>query len=93
MSTQNQLQKMQLYPSLPSASAAAVAAAAAAAGYDPSSGVGVGVDTSATTDVEENWLAHVDKVTNEPSNKGLLSTFGAFSKLFEELKASASYLL
>ena len=37
-------------------------------------------------DVEENWLCHVDKVTNEPTNYGLLSAFGAFSKLFEELK-------
>ena len=37
-------------------------------------------------DVEENWLMHIDKVTNEPTNYGLLSTFGAFAKLFEELK-------
>ena len=36
--------------------------------------------------MEEAWLAHVDRVTNEPTNRGLLTTFGAFSKLFEELK-------
>ena len=45
----------------------------------------------AENDVEENWLAHVDRVTNQPSNKGLLSTFGAFSKLFEELKVGCNH--